>query len=231
MDAENPQVSDQSGEPELPIPTFSETGASSTSTDADAIVSKLTPILEQIVERKVQSVKDKRFSEIEKALGGRAKMLAELEEMGTEIPKDVRSELRIRDLEERLTQASPQPVQVGDNGLSQQKAAVTDAIAELNKYDLDSNNAGFIEILRGKYPNREAFDLNVQRYVVSKLAPQKPANPADVVQSPVTAGATGNNAADKIAQLQQLQKTPTRNRAQIEKLTKELDAINWGGLT
>jgi len=188
--AENQLESNQPGDQELPTPEFSESGVSSTSTGADEIVSKLTPILEQIVERKVQSVKDKRFSEIEKALGGRAKLLAELEGAGVSIPKEVQSELRLRELEERIAQTSTQPAQVSDAGPSQQKAAVTEAIAELKKYDLDPNDAGFIELLRGKYANRAEFDLKVSHYVVGKLVPQKPANPADVVQSPARAGAT-----------------------------------------
>lgn len=186
---EQPQVSSQPGEPELPVPSFSEPGDSSPSVDADAIVSKLTPILEQLVERKVQSTKDKRLSKIEKALGGRLDLLAELEEMGQDIPKEVRSEMRLRELEERLAQPSTQPAQVRDDGSSQQKAALAEAIAELNKYGLDPNDAGFIELLRTKHPSRDAFDAKVQRYIVGKVAPQKTANPADVVQGAATGGA------------------------------------------
>lgn len=187
------QESDPTGEPELPTPTFSDQpGASSTSADADAIVSKLLPQLESIIERKVQSTKDKRISQIEKALGGRLDLLAELESEGVTIPKEVRSELRIRELEERLTQAAQQPAPVRDAGPSQPKAAAADAITELQKYELDPNDAGFIEVLRGKYTNREAFDLAVTRYIVAKLRPTKPASPADVVQAPAKGGATND---------------------------------------
>jgi len=190
MSDETQLESSQSGEQELPTPSFSDSGASSTSSGADEIVSKLLPQLEQIIERKVQSTKDKRISEIEKVLGGRDKILAELEASGVEIPKDVRSELRMRDLEERLTQQTQQPASKRDDGSSTQKVAVTEAIAELNKYGLDSNDAGFIGLLRGKYANRAEFDLAVTKHVVSKLAPQQPPSPAGMVQSPAATRAS-----------------------------------------
>ena len=186
MATEVPKVSGQPGEVELPTPSFSEPDVSQKSTDADEIVSKLTPILEQLVERKVQSTKDKRLSKIEKALGGRLDLLAELEEAGVEIPKETRTEMRLRELEEQRTQSSTQPAPVRVDGSTQQKAAVTEAIAELNKYGLSSDDADFLNLLRGQYSNRAAFDLEVQRHIVKKIAPPKPANPADVVQSPAT---------------------------------------------
>lgn len=191
MATDNQLESSQPGEQgDLPTPEISESGASSTSSGADEIVSKLLPQLEQMIERKVQSTKDKRISEIEKVLGGRSKILAELESEGVNIPKDVRTQMQIRELEERLAQQTGQPAPVVDNGLSTQKAAVTDAIAKLTEYGLSSNDPAFIELLRGKYQNKDAFDKAVLGHVVGKLAPQKPANPADVVQPPARAGAT-----------------------------------------
>lgn len=229
MATENQTESSPSGNEELPTPQFSDSGASSTSSGADEIVSKLLPHLEKMIEKKVQSTKDKRFSEIEKALSGRSKVLAELEELGQPISKEALSEMRLRELEERLTQPTAQPAQVRDDGSSQQKAAVTEAIAELQKYELDPNDEGFIKLLRGQYPNRAAFDLEVQRHIVSKLKPQKPASPADVVQPPATGGGQPKvDVAAKIARLQQLQKTPSVNWKEIETITKELDAVNWG---
>lgn len=226
--AENQLESSPSGEAEeLPTPSFSEQGASSTSNGADEIVSKLTPLLEQIVERKVQSVKDKRFSEIEKVLGGRDKMLAELESEGVNIPKEVRTQMQIRELQERLAQQSPQPAQADVDGSTSQKAAVTDAIAELQKYGLTSNDPAFLELLRGKYANRSEFDLKVQRHIVGKLAPPKPANPADVVQPPATNQASTPDVSSKIARLGELQKQPTKYKAEIAQLVTELDKAGW----
>jgi hypothetical protein len=187
--AENQLESSPSGEQELPTPSFSDQSDSSTSSGADEIVSKLLPQLEQIIERKVQSQKDKRFSEIEKALGGRSKLLAELEEAGVPITKEVRAEMRIRELEERLNQPQSQPVQARDDGSSQQKTATTEAIAELKEQGLEVD-ADVIAIFRGQYKSRAEFDLAIQRHINRKLRPTKPANPADVVQAPVRTGAT-----------------------------------------
>ncbi len=227
MSDETQLESSPSGEQELPTPSFSDQGVSSTSSGADEIVSKLLPQIEQIIERKVQSTKDKRISEIEKVLGGRDKILAELEASGVSIPKDVRSELRMRDLEERLSQQTPQPAPQRDDGSSTQKAAVTDAIAELNKYGLQSNDADFIGLLRGNYKTRAEFDLAVSRHVVNKLAPQSPPSPAGLTQPPATSTSRGNDVAAMIAELNAWQKQPSKYKEQIAKRSAELDQRGW----
>jgi len=225
MDAENPKVSGTDESQELPTPQFSNDVTSSTSTDADAIVSKLTPILEQLVEKKVQSTKDKRISKIEKALGGRLDLLAELEGEGVEIPKDLRMQMQIRDLEERLTQPKEQPAQPRDVGTSSGQTAVADAIAALKENELDANDPAFIELLRGTYTSREAFDLKVQRFINGKLKPQKQANPADVVQSPARSGASDKSEEalrqDYIKEMKAARGKPGDIRAIREKYQKE----------
>jgi hypothetical protein len=213
--------SGQSGEQELPTPSFSDQATSSTSSGADDIVSKLLPQLEQMIERKVQSVKDKRISEIEKALGGRSKILAELESEGVNIPKDVRTTMQIRELEERLAQQTAQPAQKVDDGSSTQKAAVQDAIAKLSEFGLSSNDPAFIELLRGKYANRDAFDKAVLGHVVGKLAPQKPPNPADVVQAPARAGATDKGVDALTDEYKKQVRAARGNRAEIARLRGE----------
>lgn len=221
--AENQLESSPPEGQELPTPEFSESGASSTSSGADEIVSKLLPHLEQIIERKVQSTKDKRFSEIEKALGGRGKILAELESEGVTIPKEVRTQMQIRELEERLAGQPAQPAPAVDNGMSTQKAAVTDAIATLQKYGLDQNDPAFIELLRGKYASKMEFDNKIMGHVLGKLAPSKPANPADVVQSPATSR-TAINVEALQAEAERLSKEPSKNYnrlLEIGKLLKE----------
>lgn len=235
MSEENNQVSGQAENTELPTPQFSAQATSSPS-DADATVSKIqAKILEQVgatieemVERKFKSTTDKRFSKLEK-VAGKLDLLAELEEQGVSIPKEVRSELRIRELEERLSQSSPQPAPSKVDGSIEQKQAVAEAITELNKYNLSSNDPAFLDLLRGQYPSKEAFDAKVQRYILGKVAPQQPPSPADLVQSPSAAGSTGKNVQAKIARLQALQREPTKNRAEIKQLTEELDAVNWEG--
>lgn len=228
MADETPQVSAQPGEEGLPTPTFSEPAASSPSVDADTLVSTLLERLEPLIERKVQSQKDKRIAQIEKALSGRGQVLAELEGEGVAIPKEVRAEMRIRELEERLAQVSQQPGSAArDDGSSQSRTATVDAIATLKQYGLDANDSGFIEVLRGRYPNRDAFDKAVLSHVVSRLAPQKPASPADVVQAPATGISSSKMSPEQIEakaiQLRELYKQPTRNKSAIAALEKELE--------
>ena len=209
----------------MPNPTFSDTDASPTSADADAIVNKLAeklmPVLEKTIERKVQSTKDKRFSDIEKALGVRSGVLAELESQGVEIPKDVRTELRLRELEEQRSGQSPQPAQVRDDGSSTQKAAVTEAIAELRKYELSENDPGFVELLRGNYKTRAEFDLRVKGHIIGKLAPPKAANVADVTQSPATARATDKSTEALTSEYKQKVRAARGKPAEIRALKDE----------
>lgn len=198
----DPKVSGQAGETEgLPTPIFSEQKAtSSTSPDADEIVSKILAQLDPLIEKKVQGTKDKRFNRIEKALGGRLDLLAELEGEGVSIDPAVRTQMQIRDLQDRLTQSpnpNDQPAPGTNDGSLDQRTAVTEAIAELTKYDLNSNDPNFIALLRGQYRDRSAFDLAVNRYILEKkVAPtQQPPSPATVVQSAVTSGAVGKRTA------------------------------------
>ena len=231
MTADTPQESSQAGDTgELPTPEFSESGASSTSDGADVTVNKsrselldeLKPFIQETIERQVQSTKDKRIAKIEGRLG----LLAELEEQGATIPDNLKQEMRFRDLEERLTRpaqlASPRDV-----GTSQQKQAVVDAIADLKKYELDSNDADFIGLLRGKYANRAEFDLAVSKHVVNKLAPQKPASIADVVQSPVRGGVQVSDVDPLIAELNEWQKMPSQYKTQIKQRVAELEKRGW----
>jgi hypothetical protein len=203
MATEDPKVSGQPGEVELPTPQFSEEGVSSTSTDVDVIVNKvverLAPTLDETVERKAKSLQDKRFSKIEKKLGIRSDVLAELAEEGVTIPEDVRTRMEIRELRERLDQPPTQPAPVRDDGSSQLKAATTEAIAELKSNGLTTDDPVVIDLFRGQYRNRAEFDLAIQKYINQKLRPPKPANPADVVQPPVKNAAVGEKS---LAQLE-----------------------------
>jgi hypothetical protein len=218
--AENQLESSPSGEQELPTPSFSDQGDSSTSSGADEIVSKLLPQLEQIIERKVQSQKDKRFSEIEKVLGGRSKLLAELESDGVSIPQEVRTKMEIRELRDQIAQQPAQPVQARDDGSSQQKTATTEAIAELKEQGLEVD-ADVIAIFRGQYKSRAEFDLAVQKHINRKLRPAKPANPADVVQAPVRTGATEKSVDALTDEYKNKMRAARGNRTELSRLREE----------
>jgi len=98
--------------------------------------------------------------------------------------------MEINDLRDQMTTPSQpnQPAPVRDDGSSQQRAAVAEAIAELAKYDLPPNDAAFMDVLRGQYRDRASFDLAVNKYILGKVVqPQtQPASPATIVQPPST---------------------------------------------
>lgn len=225
---QDPQVSGQAGDSgELPTPTFSDKAPSSTSTDADDIVTKVLARLEPVIERKVQSQKDKRLSKIEKALGGRLDLVAELEGEGVTIPPEVKTQMQIRDLQDRLTQPAAEPEQPSsarEDGSSTQRTAVNEAVAELTKHNL-TPDAAFIELCRGRYTDRASFDLAVSRYILGKVAPTQqttPPSPATIVQPPVTASAPGKKSVD---QLRTEYQTEIAKIAQTQKGDAKIKAI------
>jgi BMFP domain-containing protein YqiC len=175
----------------LPSPTFDEkSGDSPTSLDAEAIVSQirnqLAKDVQEQVERKFKSATDKRFSKLDK-IGNVADLLADLQNNGVEIPDNLKTEYRIRELEERL---ESKPAQAKDDiGVSSQTNAVTDALAEMAKYQLDTNTPEFIALLKGQYRNRDAFDAAVAKHIVGRLAPQKQASPSGAAASAAVGGA------------------------------------------
>jgi len=63
--------------------------------------------------------------------------------------------------------------------------------------------------------------LKVSRYVVGKLAPQKPPNPADVVQPPVTAGATAKSKEALTDEYQTKVRAARGNKTEIVKLREQ----------
>lgn len=219
--AENQTESSPLESQELPTPEFSDKGDSSTSSGADEIVSKLLAQLEPLIDKKVQSTKDKRISQIEQVLGGRSKILAELESEGVSIPKEVRTQMEIRELREQIAQQPAQPAEVRDTGLSQPKTAVTEAIAKLQQYGLEANDPGFIEILRGRYANRTEFDNKVMSHILTKLAPPKPANVADVTQSPATARTTEKSVEALTEEYKQKMREARGNRPLLSTLRAE----------
>lgn len=215
-DEKNQESDGQESVGGLPTPTFSAESRGSTS-DADALVSKLldqlTPKLEDLIARKVQSTKDKRVDKIEKVLGGRLDLLAELEGEGVAVPKEVRNELRMRELEERLNNPTAQPVPGKVDGSTDQGLATAEAVAELKKYNLDPNESDFIQILRGQYPSKEAFDAKLQRYILGKVAPKQPPSPAGFTQAPATGGATPQNVETLTKQYQTEMRNAPRGQA------------------
>ena len=122
---------------------------------------------------------------------------------------------------------SPQTAPVGNESGRQapdvESFTAADAIQQIEKYNLPVNDSSVLELLR----DRNLTSGKVKDFILQKVAPQKPANPADVVQSPVKGGAQTSDVAPLIAELNEWQKTPSKYREQIKARVAELDKRGW----
>lgn len=188
-DPKTPESGQEQANQELPIPKFENASAdSSTSrTDTDAIAKAVLSQLMPEIEKKLQSTKDKRIAEIEKRLN--AGQFAELEEMGAQIPENVKLEYRLRELEQRTTQ----PAKTTSQGSGVQMTA-QDVLQVITDLKLDANDAAVIEALKSPYRNRDHFEASMARLALTRASKQPPspsAAPAgNVPLSPPTSDET-----------------------------------------
>jgi hypothetical protein len=184
-----------SGEPTqetgLPQPTFSDTvPASSTSAlspeQIKAFSDALKPVIEEVVERKVQSAKDKRFSSLEKGESVMREVLATLKSQNVAIPKELEQELQIKDyIDQRLAGVAP----TTDKSMSSAGANQTggfNVVEELNQLGLSTNNPDVVKLVGGQYRNADHFRAEAAKLAL-KLS--KPFTPSDTV-SPAPAGSS-----------------------------------------
>ena len=139
----------------------------------ERVVEKLSPVLE----KKLQSMTDKRFSKVDKALG-----LSELEEMGVQIPDHIKTEMRLRNLEQQS-----QPVQQPSrgSGAPQDSDAVSQVIKDAG---LDANQPEVISLLSGQYRNLDHFQAEAYKLKV-RLANRPTSRTPD--SAPAAQGGTG----------------------------------------
>jgi hypothetical protein len=96
------------------------------------------------------------------------------------------------------------------------------------QYQLDPKDPYVASQLQGKsFANETEAELFAARVFRDKaLSP----NPNLAQQSSTPGAASGSNDVQaKIERLTELQRTPTRNRDEILRLTAELESVNWGG--
>ena len=97
---------------------------------------------------------------------------------------------------------------------------VESAFKTVEEYGLSPNEPDFLGLIR-KSGNMTAaeFDAKVKEYVLGKVKPPKPANPADVVQPPATAGARDAIDVDALAAEQsRLMKEPTKHYKRLAEI-------------
>jgi hypothetical protein len=211
---------------ELPIPTLESPSSASSpsSVDTDAIVKQVTENLRREL-RMAQSTKDKEIATIKKTLG--ISDLSELEAMGATIPENVKLEHRLRQLESgRTAESSPdqKPSSPGNGaGLTAQ-----DVSEVVKKFQLDANDADVIGALRGTYRNRDHFEATLASMALARInRPQPSAAESTAIATQATAAPSNEDTAAMIARLNDLQKFPSKNKAEITKLRTELDQRGW----
>lgn len=209
---------------ELPTPKFTDAsaGSATSSVDPEALTEAILKRLDPILEKKLQSTKDKRIANIEKRLG--MQDIEELKAMGATIPDSVLTEYRFRQLEE--SRQSPASSQTPTSQGSGANLAAQDVSEVVKKFQLDANEPDVINALRGTYRNRDHFEATLAQMALARVNRPTPtaADSAAITGSPAP---LKGDASAMIARLTELQKFPTKNKAEIAKLRAELEARNW----
>ena len=188
-----PESRPEDASQELPVPKLesSSAGSPTSSVDTKAIAKEVAEILRPDFERVAQSTKDKRIADIQKRLG--ISDLAELEGMGVQIPPEVKTEYRLRNLEQGP--GTRQPERSDQTPTSQGSGATltaTDVSDVVKTYQLDANTPEVLEALRGTYRNRDHFEATMAKLALKRsAAPQPSAAESSTIQGqpPAQAGA------------------------------------------
>lgn len=182
----------------------------------DALVKRIEELEKS--NRGLQKGIDKRFERQESSI----KRILELKEQGlteSQIERELWIDQQIKG------QDAPPPPPAGSGTEGGQAPNVESAFKTVEEYGLSTNDADFLNLVR-KSGNMTAgeFDMKVKAFVLEKVKPPKPANPADVVQAPATRGATSVNTDALIAEVSQLYKNPSKPgaMARIAEIQKQL---------
>jgi hypothetical protein len=173
---------DGTGEVKLPQPSFSETTpASSTSAfspeNISALSEALKPVIEDAVERKLQSTKDKRFSALEKGESAMKEVLATLKEQGVQLPPKLEQEFQIKEAVDAALKArgvTPEANKsMSADGVGKQGDQFN-VIAELNNYGLSTNDPDVVSLVGGRYQNPDQLRLAMANLALKKAKPSTP---------------------------------------------------------
>lgn len=134
---------------------------------------------------------DQAFTAAQNEINSRAETLAEKQML-----KDIHSKL--------FGSSSAQAAGNGESGADVQ------AVAELQKYGISTNEADAVELLRSIAPlSAEARDAKVAKFILGKVAPPQPPSPAGFTQSPSLTGATSVNVDALSNEMNTLYKNPS----------------------
>lgn len=208
-------------------PTFDEVLASPTSKLASEQISAFSKEqeaqLEKIVERAVQSTKDKRFSTLEKSESTLKEVLTQLKAANIPIPPEMERDMQLKEyVDQRIASVAPvSDKSMSDAGANQQ--GNLNVIDELKNLKLDTNDPDVIKLASGHYRSPDHFLAEARGLAIRKSS----SLPADTVVTAPVGGVTPTKMSDsekdaKYTKLNALYKTPTQSAAEIKKLELEL---------
>jgi len=196
----------------------SQDGSQTSTVDVEALVAALKPSIEEIVDRKTQSVKDVRFSKLTSKVDEFQSQLSEFKKL-TERGLSEEDALWRMSIDSKLNSepvASGNPV--GNQG---NQSASVDTKAILLALGLDANSPEVTNVLqKTNVPSEQIVAFANLATGKKQAAP----NPASV--QPTGGGQAPYGDANAIAErLNTLYLNPTKNLAEIKKLTEALDGM------
>ena len=213
---------------ELPAPKFTSPSGDSQSSqpvDVSSLAKEVAELLRPTIATTVQSVKDKRFSELDKikeSMSGNS-TLETLQSLGVEITPEIKDRL----LWQRLDALEKQGVSSGQQSAAPVVTQTADWSKVIDNVGLDDRIPEVIELINGTYNDIDHFELAARR-LKDKLsnATPLPAAQQAILSSgkPQTSSAlTDEEVRAKEAELQELYRVPSKYSKRIAMLEEELE--------
>lgn len=220
---------------EAPLPTISSSSADVSSEApqfdagalADSVLEKLVPTLDEIVDRRFKSAKDKRFAKVEE-------ILSAVKEAGGD-PEKVRGRLEQADLYDRLDKIEAGISSGGAIGIAPEPDIQSDTAEILQKAGISFDDPDVAEWASKSFTS-EAQALSGLRAVVTKRARQENVTAAATVGAPGQPVAEGDSYAELGARLaglrgkfdEESQKSRKEIQAKMGELEKDISFVETG---
>jgi hypothetical protein len=174
------------GAEETPSPPASEAQAAPSAVDEESMKAILEPLVQAEVEKRTQSIKDKRIAKQESRISSLEDTLNQVKELKAEGMSEKQA-IQYMQMEELLKSQGQVPPEVPPaEELAAPKPVAADTLLSsvLNSFELDSGEADVVEIIRSNPGDAAAQILAVTKLVESrKQAQTTPPNPAATLPS------------------------------------------------
>ena len=175
------KVSEEQKDKGLPQPQFSEEPVSPTSAltpeSIAALSQALKPVIEDAVERKLQSTKDKRFSKLEQGESVMREVLATLKEQGVILPPALEQQFQMQDyIDKRLAERGVPPQ--ADKSISAEVGIDNGNVVQhvVNELKLDTSDPEVLALLGGKYRGYDHLRAEAALLVARKATKPTPSS-------------------------------------------------------